>query len=179
MTSVAAEMTGLSHQYAQALYRSALEMWVEQLSAARRELAIRPDIRDRLNSDTSFSERQQALDSILPDTVSPGVRNFLYVLLREHHLHLLDEIVFELERMIRRGPEVRVARVISAVPLTDEEKQQVQERLIKRFGGDLEFEFRVDPQILGGLIVKVGDEVIDGSLAGKLAAMRAQLSAAS
>jgi ATP synthase F1 delta subunit len=74
---------------------------------------------------------------------------------------------------------VRVARVISAVPLTEEEKQQVQERLIKRFGGDLEFDFRVDPQILGGLIVKVGDEVIDGSLAGKLAAMRAQLSSAS
>lgn len=179
MTDLSPEMMGLSQRYAQALYRSALETWVEQLSAVRRELVLHSDLRARLNSDSSFAERQQALDAILPDTVSPGVRNFLYVLLREHHLHLLDEIILDLERMIRRGPEVRVARVISAMPLTEEEKRQIQERLIKRFGGDLDFDFRVDPQILGGLIVKVGDEVIDGSLAGKLAAMRAQLSGAS
>ncbi len=178
MTSVTFRTAELTRRYAQAIYESALESWLRQLSTVRQEWVAHPEVHARLNSDVPFAERQQTLNAILPDQISESVRNFLYVLLKEQHLNLLDDIVIEFERLVRRGPGVRVARVTSAIPLTEEEKAQLRERLIKRFGGDLEFDFRVDPQILGGLIVKVGDEVIDGSLASKLAAMRAQLTTA-
>ncbi len=177
MTSTTAELSGLPHKYALAVYESALEEWLRQLSAVRQALVSHPEVREKLESDAPFAERQKALEEILPEGIQEGVRNFLFVLLKERHLNLLDDIIVEFEHIVRRGPEARVARVISAVPLTEEEKAQVRERLIKRFGGDLEFDFRVDPRILGGLVIKVGDEVIDGSLASKLAAMRSQLTA--
>jgi F-type H+-transporting ATPase subunit delta len=175
VTSVTPGAAELAYRYAQAIYKSALESWLRQLGTARQEWVAHPEVHDQLDSDAPFTERQRVLDVILPDQISEGVRNFLYVLLKERHLNLLDDVTVEFERLVRRGPAARVARVTSAVPLTDEERAQLRERLIQRFGGDLEFDFHVDSQILGGLIVKVGDEVIDGSLASKLAAMRAQL----
>jgi len=67
------------------------------------------------------------------------------------------------------------AVVTSALPLTPEEQAQAQSDIISRLGGTASVAFKVDPSILGGLIVRVGDKVIDGSLAGKLENLRASL----
>ncbi len=67
------------------------------------------------------------------------------------------------------------ARVTSAVPLTAEEQARLRASLGRRFGRELALALTVDPRILGGLIIRVGDVVIDGSLAGKLDALQDQL----
>ncbi|MBS1253739.1 MAG: ATP synthase subunit delta [Anaerolineales bacterium] len=76
-----------------------------------------------------------------------------------------------------RGEEskARAARITSAVQLTEEERSRLEQSLGRRFGDDLQFEYRVDDSILGGVIVRVGDRVIDGSVASKLAALRERL----
>ncbi|MEJ5241247.1 MAG: F0F1 ATP synthase subunit B [Anaerolineales bacterium] len=66
------------------------------------------------------------------------------------------------------------AEVISALPLTDEEQNVVKQEVLARVGAQA-VTFRVDPSILGGLIIKVGDKVLDGSLAGKLEGLRQNL----
>lgn len=73
------------------------------------------------------------------------------------------------------GSEVRVK---SAVPLTDDERATLESKLQARFGEALGFEYVVDPAVLGGVLVRVGDQIIDGSVAGKLAALREHLAAA-
>ena len=62
--------------------------------------------------------------------------------------------------------------VISAVPLTEAEQETVRKELAARLGEDAEVVFQVDPQILGGLVVRIGDHVIDGSFAGQLEQLR-------
>ncbi len=66
------------------------------------------------------------------------------------------------------------AEVISALPLTDEEQNIVKQEVLTRVGAQA-VTFRVDPAILGGLIIKVGDKVLDGSLAGKIEGLRQNL----
>ncbi len=66
------------------------------------------------------------------------------------------------------------AEVISALPLTDGEQNLVKQEVLARVGAQA-VTFRVDPAILGGLIIKVGDKVLDGSLAGKLEGLRQNL----
>lgn len=74
------------------------------------------------------------------------------------------------------GPAEGPVVVTSAVPLTDNEQGAVRQDLVTRLGKGAEVSFQVDPQILGGLLVQVGDRVIDGSLAGQLGQLRQTLS---
>lgn len=66
------------------------------------------------------------------------------------------------------------AEVISALPLSDQEQQAVKKDVLAKVGAQA-VAFRVDPSILGGLVIKVGDKVLDGSVAGKLEGLRANL----
>ncbi len=59
------------------------------------------------------------------------------------------------------------AEIVSALPLTDSEKESVRQEIVSKVGAQT-VAFRVDPKILGGLVVKVGDKVLDGSVAGQL-----------
>jgi F-type H+-transporting ATPase subunit b len=67
------------------------------------------------------------------------------------------------------------AEVISALPLTPEEKEIVRQEILSRIGAQSTVTFRVDPTILGGLVVRVGDKVLDGSVAGQLETLRQNL----
>jgi F-type H+-transporting ATPase subunit b len=67
------------------------------------------------------------------------------------------------------------AEIVSALPLTDGEKESVRQEIVSKVGAQT-VAFRVDPKILGGLVVKVGDKVLDGSVAGQLETLRQSLS---
>ncbi|KPL84267.1 hypothetical protein SE15_03745 [Thermanaerothrix daxensis] len=80
-------------------------------------------------------------------------------------------VVLENETLASGG----AAEVTSALPLTPEEQEVVKRDILARLGGSASVTFRVDPSILGGLIVRVGDRVIDGSVAGQLQNLRQHL----
>ena len=66
------------------------------------------------------------------------------------------------------GPKAVVAEVTSAVELTSEERAAIEKRLVDQFGLGLDFRFNVDPDILGGLLIRVGDKLLDTSVASRL-----------
>lgn len=66
------------------------------------------------------------------------------------------------------------AEIVSAVPLTDKEKEVIRQDVLSKTGSQT-VTFRVDPSILGGVVVKVGDKVVDGSVAGQLESLRQSL----
>lgn len=67
------------------------------------------------------------------------------------------------------------AEITSALPLTNEEQAAVKHDVLRRIGDSATISFRVDPSILGGLIVKIGDRVVDGSVAGQLSNLQRNL----
>lgn len=67
------------------------------------------------------------------------------------------------------------AEVTSALPLTEEEQVAVRREILERLGGAATVSFRVDPTILGGLVVRLGDRVVDGSVSGRLEDLRQSL----
>ncbi|HXW01271.1 MAG TPA: ATP synthase F1 subunit delta [Anaerolineae bacterium] len=162
----------LSHKYATAIFSLALESWLTSLNVVQSELANHRTLAENLQkADRSFGERQKELDKIIPDNSSQSVRNFLYTMLREGDIGLLGEVIAELGRMIRGGPQVQIARVTTAIPLSDQEKEAFRQKLAAKYGENLELDFNVDPAIVGGAIVQVGDKVMDGSVATRLEAM--------
>jgi len=163
--------------YTRGILAAVLEPWVDGLSAVSAAYLAKKDLQEKLDSPTEeISTKLALLDGVLPDDAPAALRNFLGVLLSNNDFHLIDDIVQSLDRVMREeagGPQQ--AMIISAVPLSEEEARKVEERLIERFGPNLEFSFRVDPEILGGLIIQVGDKLIDDSVRGRLSALRQKL----
>jgi len=93
-------------------------------------------------------------------------------LVREFFSGIKEGRLVVLEGETLRGSS---AEVTSALPLTDEEQEIVRKQLAKPLGAGATMSFRVNPAILGGLVVRVGDKVIDGSVAGRLEGLRQSL----
>lgn len=162
--------------YAQAVFAKAVEDWQRDLQAINQKLLVSPDLVKKLDEGRgSFQKRQKELDAILPADLSEQTRNFVYTLLKEGDLNLLGKIITSLSQLASKGPNVEVAVVTTAIALDEAEQEQFRTKLIGQHGDQLEFEFLVDPSILGGVIVQVGDKIIDGSMVSKLNSVRENL----
>ena len=160
--------------YAQMLLELATDSWLHGLRLASRRLRESTLAAQLEDPATSADDKARLLAPALSD-VTPPAATFVRSLVTEGELNKLDTIVDEFEALVVRRSKYMLAHVRSVVSLTDGERKQLEQNLARRFGNDLEFEYEQDPALIGGVIVRVGDEVIDGSLAGKLAALRERL----
>jgi F-type H+-transporting ATPase subunit delta len=162
--------------YAKAIYDLAFETWTQQLGAVQNALKSNVALAAAVSDVTAdVDETLEKLDAATPGGLRDNVRKFLGTLLKAGQIEQLDAILVEFDRLVRRRPERRMARVTSAVPLTAAEEEALRARLMDRFGADLEFQFDVDASLIGGIYLRVGDQVIDGSVTGRLAALRDRL----
>jgi F-type H+-transporting ATPase subunit delta len=162
----------LSHRYALAVFSEALKKWLVALDIVQNALANEPALSQELeNSTRPFESRKAELDKLLPGDTDKAVRNFLYTMLRDGDIGLLSEVVEELSRMSWGGPLVQVARVTTAIALSEDEMDQFRQKLRAKYGQNVELDFNVDPAIVGGAIVQLGDRIIDGSVTSRLEAM--------
>ena len=140
------------------------EAWLEDLEAIGRRLR---------EQDLVSPEQVELLD---------GLARELGQLAREKPTATLPLLslafsAMEFERIARQQAQAAgtVARVKSAVPLTKEERTILKERLRERFGQEFLLHLQVDPALIGGLVIEVRDQSIDGSIASKLDALKEHL----
>ena len=110
------------------------------------------------------------LDRLLSGRVSPVTEQLLRNVLTGAHVGSAETAVERLSEAASRRRGQSVARVTSAVALTPEQEQRLTDVLGRIYGRTMGLQVTVDPSVLGGLIVQVGDEVIDGSIAHRLEA---------
>jgi len=99
----------------------------------------------------------------------------LEVLIRNHRINSLDSIVEALAEMIRQATGTLAAEVRSAHRLTPEEQASLAGTLERKFGRKVEITVTTDPALLGGFVAKVGSEVFDASVSGKINRFRESL----
>ncbi len=166
-----------AHNYATAFYEATFERLLGSLTATAQVLAQQPALLQRLQStDVDFAERQAALEGILIDGVDPMARNLLYTLLQHGDLPMLGEVITLLRtRMQQTGAGPTLVEVTTATPLAADQCKVLEAKLANQYGGNLAYEYKVDSGILGGMIIRVGDKLIDGSVAARLAALKQTL----
>jgi len=84
-------------------------------------------------------------------------------------------VLSALQRLVRLEHDQRTAVVESATPLADDVRQEVQAGLTRHYGSGLETSFRQNPDLIGGMRIRVGSDVYDGSIRSKLEALEARL----
>ena len=95
------------------------------------------------------------------------------MLAREGALNQLPAIVSALETYAPRGDQRPVnGEITSAQPLSPEQRQRITDDLARRYGQQLDLQFKEDPSLIGGLIIRIGDQVLDSSLRTRLSALQ-------
>lgn len=163
----------LSRPYAKAAFElaqsvGALPSWSDMLALAA-EMVTEPALARLLESPHVSHERLVGIMAeAAGERFDKRFRDYLRVLADNGRLALLPQ-VGELFREFREEAEKRLSvRVVSAVPLDDEQAGRMREALARRFEREIELHNEIDPAVIGGAVVYAGDQVIDGSLRGRL-----------
>jgi F-type H+-transporting ATPase subunit delta len=177
-----AERTTIARPYADAAFETAREAnelpaWGEMLKLAE---AITTDERmaEALASPKLDGPAKTSLFlSIAGDRFSAPMRNFVRILVESDRVGLLPEIRTLFEDQKNEAEGVAKARIETAMPLSDAQLAEITAALGKRFGKRIEATVEVNPALIGGARIAVGDTVIDGSVRGKLSSMAQALTA--
>ncbi|HET9837357.1 MAG TPA: ATP synthase F1 subunit delta [Candidatus Angelobacter sp.] len=128
------------------------------------------------NPSVAHGQKLGLLDAVMKLTGgSRLLRNFLAVLIDHHRIGSLAEIVTEFKQELDRRMGIAEARVSSARPLSAAEKRSLEKQLAEITGMTVRASYSEDPTLLGGVTVRVGSTIYDGSVQGRLDRMRGEL----
>lgn len=172
-----AEIATIARPYAEAAFRlarerQALPAWSDALGRLAR-VAEDPQAAALIGNPNVAPAQVEALFRAAGGA-DAAVGNFVHVLAGNGRLACLPEIAAQFQAMKQSDEGVREGVVHSAFPLDEAQLRELKGLLERRFGR-LELSVQVDPDLIGGVKVVVGDQVLDTSVSGKLAAMRAAL----
>ncbi len=175
-------LAGVAGRYASALFELAqeerqLEQVEQDLTTFQQLLNESEDLRRLVRSPVFSSDEQLAAISAVLDRVGIGglASNFLKLAARNRRLFALPDMIKAFHAMCARARGEVEADVISAFPLKDEHMQELKNALKGSVGKDVKVHLKVDPKLLGGLIVKIGSRMIDSSLRTKLNSLKIRM----
>ncbi|MCU1628318.1 MAG: synthase subunit delta [Pseudonocardia sp.] len=172
----AAESLARQALLAAAEKQRALDGVEDQLFRFGRILDREPELTSLLSdTDVPADKRVALLDEVLGDKVYPVTAALLRETVRTPRGRYLDVTAEELADLAAARRDRSVARVRTAVGLSDAQEQRLTGTLTRLYGRDMSLQVELDESLLGGMVIRVGDEVVDGSVAGKLAAARRAL----
>jgi len=157
-------------RYAQALFDAARDKGLTQaihdeLAVAGRELAEHQDFRTLLfGRALSISEKKELITAVFGNSAEQLTLNFLYLLIDKERENWLPDIIEAYHQLCINEQGILQARLVTSRPAPEELRQELAQLLEEDYGKKLEFACSVDPQLLGGAVVKIRDQVIDLSL---------------
>lgn len=173
--------TGVARRYAVALCeiaeeRGLLERVEQELGSVVAALQQDPKLRQLLlHQSIEPAAKKQLLAEALGGAVHELTRNFLDLLVEKRRENLLPDIYRAYVRCANEARGVLEVEVRSAVPLTAEQVDEVVQAVQASTGKTIKASAAVDPSLLGGLVVRIGDLVIDGSIATRLRNLKQRL----
>ncbi|MBW4541712.1 MAG: F0F1 ATP synthase subunit delta [Myxacorys chilensis ATA2-1-KO14] len=118
---------------------------------------------------TKADTKKSVLQQVFGESVHPLTKNFLMLLVDRRRIMFLDGICKQYQVLFRKLKQTVLAEVISTVELNDGQKDAVRDRVRAMTGAhQVELQTRLDPELIGGVIIKVGSQVIDASMRGQL-----------
>ncbi len=172
--------TTLARPYARAAFdlaekNDALDTWRSALALATE--VVETDSASRVIRHPKIESEQiiSLFGDVLGEQLTAPFKHFLQVLMHYRRLPLVPEIYAQFETLRRASEQRLKVHVTSAIELDSGQRDQLAASLQKRFGAEIDMDTDVDAELLGGLVVRAGDRVIDASLRGRLEQLGRQL----
>lgn len=122
------------------------------------------------------SEKVQLIEALFNNKINNNLKNFLKILVEKGRISSLKSIELTFKQLLNEKNNVIEGTVISAIPLTGEKVKELEKTLSKKYNKNVTLENEVDESILGGVLVRLGNTQIDGSVKTRLNNIKDQLS---
>ena len=171
----------LAKKYSRAIFEIAqeenkLEEYGRDLAALKSDVFGNEDLKAFLtNPRIPRAAKRDLAQKLFGGEVSHVVNNFLLLLIDKQREILLGAIEEQYKELANQAQGIVVADVITAQPLSDEYAQKLQTKMQDVTGKKITLRQHLDADIIGGIVVKIGDRRIDGSIAGRMEKLKAQL----
>ena len=175
-----ARPTSGARRYAEAAFEVALrddelDGWRDDLALAASMLA-RPEVEPIVDSPAiPTAQRLGLVDKLLSGRIRPGALRLVSLLVERGRIRELPRVSDQYQRQLNAHRGIVVATVTSAAPLTDDESAAIRAQVEAMAGSTVELRTAVDPALLGGVTVQIGDKLVDASIRGRLERLRDQL----
>ena len=174
------ELTPLARPYAKAVFASALD--TESIDEIKEELKTMSlvsstiEVKGMIEDPTlSNNEILNSLKTLLDGSISKTSQSLLNVLAENNRFNLLEAIFEIYKEIVAKHKEQKSVEVFVATEPSSDTKETIKTRLVSTHGEGTNVEFKIDPHIMGGLSIKVGDETLDLSVKGKVKKLINQL----
>jgi len=161
----------LAWRYSRALFEAAVAQKEEgkiQQDLQQSQTLIKDLLPALRNPRVSNADKKKKLESALGGKIAKTTARFLDLLVDKKRFDLLPMVVADLGKLVNEKNNVAKAQVRTARPLSAEAQQKLKEKLKNFAGKTIELEIKEDPELIGGVIVRLGDWVLDSSLRGQL-----------
>jgi F-type H+-transporting ATPase subunit delta len=171
---------GVARRYAEAIFDlastgEARDRWLNALQVLG-DVATDDEMRAYFeNPAISDDAKDSALQAAMSGAQNDEVRNLVRMLIRRQRFRHLPGILEAYEEMLLDARGISIAEVTTAVPLTETEHRYVGEQLARIIGSQVEVRAHVDDAIVGGIVARIGDQMIDGSVRTQLRELRSSL----
>jgi F-type H+-transporting ATPase subunit delta len=166
--------TRIVRRYAAALFQSAQKVEVvdlveSDLGLITYTMETIPTLSEALVSPLiPASKKREVVTSIFRDKIHEITLFYLYLLIDNRREEVIKQTEFEYIRLANEARGIVAAQVTAAIELTESEMAKLKANLSEQMGKRVDITVTVDPSIIGGLIVRIGDTVMDGSVTGQL-----------
>ena len=169
----------IARRYAQAYFDLAqqagqIDAWGRELERVAEALSD-PQVARALANPRLRGAQRAELAAALLEGATPQAGNLVRLLIERGRIAALPQVVVHYRRLADRASGVVRAEVTTAVAVSEAEAARIKSTLSERLGGAVETTVAQDPDILGGLVIRVGDRVIDGSVRTRLQQLRTAL----
>lgn len=175
-----AEQAALARPYAEAVFLMAdekgrIDQWSDMLEFLNKVTSDELLKKISNNPKVSNSALEGAMLDICEGQMDEEGLNLIKLLIKNNRLHLASEIAEQYE--IRKAEKCGLLDVVitSAYPMSDNEKEALQKSLSESFGKKVKISVEEDSSLIGGIVIRAGDKVIDGSLSGQIQQLAKQL----
>lgn len=172
-----------ARRYAQAVFdiakeQNTLTVWDVDLRIIAETIGADPAVARAIDSpESSQAEKERLVGRLFSQSLSPLAYKFTLVLLRHRRLMLAPQIQEAYDEMYLEAQGIAYADVTTAVPLSAAEEAVVAESLTRFTGKTIKLRAHVDPEIIGGILARVGDQLIDGTVTTQLRQLKNRLAA--
>jgi len=122
-----------------------------------------------------FAEKERVLRRVMGRAVAAGPINLVLLMVRRGRPGAIDRMIERFTELLRRHRGISLAEIRTALPLDDGQRAEIVTRLRALTGSQIEIDETVDPNLLGGIAVRIGDQLYDASVRSRLERLRARL----